>query len=299
MLKVGESRPGVKKGKEKDKDTQNGDANGHTEHGEPQRHPLIAPWFYDAMEVAHTLRGIRWKFGQGVHIPKETRPLETSAFLHATFYSFIKNFLVLDLLESVLKLFPGVGQPLGGTMFYPQLTPVTRYAVSTIIHMITGTAILAGFGMVYDLITLFAVGVLDSSPLSWPPVMDDPWHSESMHEFWAKNWHQLLRQTFLVFGGYPGKWLAGNIGMLFGTFIASGLFHECAMYSMGRGFDHSATIFFGMQGPVLLLERLWRRITGKRVGGLPGRLWVYFMLFVCAQPMGMSSALYTGHSLTT
>ncbi|KAH9480642.1 hypothetical protein JR316_0007242 [Psilocybe cubensis] len=281
MLKVGESRPGVKKGKAKD--TLNGTVNGYAI--ESAGHPYVATWFYDAMEVAHTLRGLQWKFGQGVHIPKHTRPLERSAFLKATLDSFIKNFLVLDFLESLLKLFPGVGEPLGGSMFYPELAPVARYTVSTIIHLLTGSALLSGFGMVYDLITLIAVGLMDGSPLSWPPVMENPWISESMHEFWAKRWHQLLRQTFLVFGGYPGKWLAGNVGMLFGAFIASGLFHECAMYSMGRGFDHFPTLFFAMQGPILIIERLWRRFTGKKVGGWPGRLWVYFDMFILAQPM--------------
>ncbi|PPQ69106.1 hypothetical protein CVT25_004603 [Psilocybe cyanescens] len=283
MLKIGESRPGVKKGKAKD--VPNGNGNGYVESDEPARHPFIATWFYDAIEVAHTLRGLKWKFGQGAHVPKHTRPLEPSAFLQATLVSFVKNYLTVDFLEALLKLFPGVGEPLGGSMFYPELSPISRYVVSTIIHMLTGSAILAGFGMVYDLITLFAVGVMDSSPLSWPPVMEDPWTAESMHEFWAKRWHQLLRQTFLVFGGYPGKWLAGNFGMLFGTFIASGLFHECAMYSMGRGFDHSATLFFAIQGPILIIERLWRRFTGRRVGGWPGRLWVYFDMFILAQPM--------------
>ncbi|KAF9565753.1 hypothetical protein CPC08DRAFT_704454 [Agrocybe pediades] len=287
MLKVGESSPGVKKGKEKSKDAQ---PNGHAEpnhHNDShtQQHPLIAPWFQDAIEVAHTLRGLDWKFSRGVHVPKEWRPLDPPSFLHATLISFIKNFLLLDFLEAILKLFPGVGQPLGGSIFYQELTPVPRYLVSTFIHILTGTSILAGFGMVYDLITLFAVGVLHTSPRSWPPVMEDPWHSESMHQFWAKNWHQMLRQTFLVFGGYPGKWLAGNIGMLFGTFLASGLFHECAMYSMNRGLDSAAVIFFAAQGPVLILERLWRRFTGKRVSGWPGTLWVYFNMFICAQPM--------------
>jgi len=286
MLKVGESSPGVKKGKEKLKD---GNANGYVEEDNPStQHPLIAPWFHDAIEVAHTLRGIDWKFGRGVHIPKEWRPSHPPEFLRATVISFIKNFLILDFLESLVKMFPGVGQPLGGSMFYPELTPVSRYLVSTCIHILTGLSILTGFGMVYDLITLFAVGVLKSSPRSWPPVMEDPWHSDSMHQFWAKNWHQMLRQTFLVYGGYPGKWLAGNIGMLFGAFIASGLFHECAMYSMNRGFDSAALVFFASQGPILILERLWRRFTGRRVSGWPGRLWVYFIMFVCAQPMSKS-----------
>jgi hypothetical protein len=285
MLKVGESRPGVKKGKSKS--FPNGIANGFAEDEGTSRNPYVATWFYDAMEVVHTMRGLKWKFGQGIPIPQQTRPLERSTFLDATLLSFIKNFLLLDFLESCLKLFPGVGTPLGGTMFYPDLSPTARYTVSTIIHIFTGSAILAGFGMVYDLTTLFAVGVMDSSPLSWPPVMGRPWSSDSMHKFWSKEWHQLLRQTFLVFGGYPGKWLAGDIGLLLGTFLASGLFHECAMYSMGRGFDHSATLFFAAQGPVLVLERLWKKVIGRTVQGTAGRLWVYFIMFIAAQPMSM------------
>jgi len=170
-------------------------------------------------------------------------------------------------------------------MFYPTLAPFARYTVSTVIHMITGTLLISGFNLTYDLVTLFAVVCLDSSPLSWPPIMGNPWHSESMHTFWAKEWHQLLRQTFLVFGGYPGKWLAGDYGMVFGVFLASGLFHTCAMYSPHQGFDHSTMVFFASQGFLLVFERLWRRFTGRRVGGWIGRLWVYFVLFAGGQPM--------------
>ncbi|KAF8073735.1 hypothetical protein FPV67DRAFT_763048 [Lyophyllum atratum] len=277
MLKVGEMRLGETKGKE----TANGQAG-----AAPQRGLAFIPTgLYDAVELMHTLRGLQWKFGQGAHVPKHTRPLERQAFLRATLLSFAQNFILLDLLESSLKLFPGVGTPMGGTMFYQNLQPFWRYIVATLIHMLTGSALLAGFGMVYDLITFIAVGCLDSSPTSWPPVMDDPWSADSMHTLWSKHWHQLLRQTFLVLGGYPGKWLAGDLGMLFGAFIASGLFHECAMYSMGRGFNHTVSLFFTMQGPILILERFWRKFTGRRVGGWPGRLWVYFILFIAAQPM--------------
>ncbi|KAF8895339.1 hypothetical protein BD779DRAFT_719761 [Infundibulicybe gibba] len=273
MLKVGENRPGEMKGK--------GVADGTVE---PQS-SVIPAWLYDTVELAHTMRGLNWKFGRGVHVPRDPRPQQRTPFLRATLSGFVQNYLLLDFLESAIKFFPGVGTPEGGTIFYPSLTPISRYAVSTLIHMMTGTALLAGFHMVYDLLTLFAVGVLHSSPSSWPPVTDDPWSADSMHAFWSKHWHQLLRQTFLVLGGYPGKWIAGDLGMLFGAFAASGLFHECAMYSMGRGFDHTVTIFFTLQGPILILERFWRRFTKRRVCGLYGRLWVYFILFLTAQPL--------------
>ncbi|KAG6377070.1 hypothetical protein JVT61DRAFT_1120 [Boletus reticuloceps] len=58
------------------------------------------------------------------------------------------------------------------------------------------------------------------SPETWPPLMDNPWISDSLPVFWAKRWH-------------IGKWLAGDIGMLFGTFFASGMYHECSAYILG------------------------------------------------------------------
>ncbi|KAJ7043077.1 hypothetical protein C8F04DRAFT_29225 [Mycena alexandri] len=291
MLKVGERQPGQMKGKEAVKGeaaaAQLTNGNGHAASPEPTEPParLIPTWLYDAFELIHTMRGVRWKFTQGTYVPAPTRPLARPAFLRATLRSFVTNFLLLDLLESLVKLFPGVGTPTGGSIFYAGLPPVPRYVVSTLIHMLTGSALLAGFGMVYDLITLLAVVVFDSAPAGWPPITDAPWHAESMHQLWAHSWHQLLRNTFLVFGGYPGRWIAGDVGMLLGTFVASGLYHEFSIYTMGRGLDHTVTLFFAAQGPILIGERLWRRITGRRVGGRIGRMWVYFVMFIAAQPM--------------
>lgn len=325
MLKTGESSPGVVKGKYKlkqDSDkadvTPNGDHPVQETTYEPQAHSsYIAPWLSDAFELLHTNRGLAFKFGQTTYVPPFTRPLDSRhAFLTATLRSFVINYLTLDFCESVIKSFPGgIGTPLGGSIFYPDLSPVPRYLVSTFLHILTGTALLGGFGMVYDLSTLFAVGVIGTSPTSWPPVVEGPWVAESMHELWARRWHQLLRQTFIVLGGYPGKWVfevlasivlasltfispsikrskqsvvarLGSLGMLFGTFVASGLFHECTAYAMNRGFRLTSVLFFASQGPVLIGERMWRKFTGRRVGGKLGRLWVYFFMFVLAQPMG-------------
>ena len=128
MLKVGETRPGIMK--DESKSNGKATANGPQPVPEPRsRHPYIATWLYDAIELAHTMRGLEWKFGQTVYIPKQTRPLERNAFLHATLVSFVQNFLLLDFLETILKLFPGVGTPMGGTIFYPTLAPSVRYTI--------------------------------------------------------------------------------------------------------------------------------------------------------------------------
>jgi len=282
ILKIGEIQPGQMEASP-------------TSEPENQKYQMrfIPPWLYDALEVTLSPRGIGWEFGRGVHIPIQTRPLERPLFLRATLLSSLLHFLLLDFIESLLKFFPGVGTPQGGSIFYPHLPPLQRYTVSTIIHLLTGTALISGFTMVYDLFTLFAVTLLDSPPAAWPPVMDNPWSSDSLHVFWAKRWHQFLRRILMVCGGYLGKWLLGSFGMIQGIFLASGLYHECAMYTMGRGWDNRVVVFFVIQAPLLACEKLWSKSTGRKVGGLFGRLWVYFVIFVLAQPMSTILFLLT------
>jgi hypothetical protein len=246
---------------------------------------VFPPWLQDALDLMFSLRGLGWDFGEGVYMPPDTRPQQRKPFLRATLGSFLTAFLVLDIVESAIKGVPGVGDPLGGSIFFPSLPLHTRYLVSTVIHFLTGVALVAGFSMVYDLITLFAVAVLGHSPSAWPPVMDNPWASQSLHEFWAKRWHQLFRQTFLVFGGIPGRKIGGNVGLVLGTFLASGLFHECTILAMGREWDSRVPLFFLVQGGSVIGERVWKKVTGRRVDGLLGRLWVYFDIMILGQPL--------------
>jgi len=203
---------------------------------------------------------------------------------------FLKYFLLLDLLDSCMKLIPGVGSPLGGSIFFP-LPPIQRYVVSTTIHIMTGTMLLAGFETAYALATLVGVGLLHQSPLLWPPFLDHPFSSDSLTVFWAKRWHQLLRRMFVVFGGKPGYWLGsrvskevGKVGMVIGAFTASGLYHEVTTYSMGRGFDRNITLFFVGQAAATLGERVWYKVTGRKVQGWTGLIWVYFCIMILGQP---------------
>lgn len=283
MLKSNEVRPGVARHSNSAKT--NGDA--CAKPSPPHPFSTMPAWLYDALEVTLSCRGLDWKFGVGVHVPREQRSLEPTSFLSATLISFVKNYLIFDILESFIKLVPEVGTPQGGTIFKAELPSLHRYVLSTAIHVATGSCILAGFKLIYDLVTIISVLLLGSSPSSWPPVTDHPWHSDSLHSFWSKRWHQVLRETFFVLGGFPGKFIAGNLGMLFGTFIGSGLYHEFAAYTLGRGFDTLVPLFFALQAPLLLCEKGWCRYTGHRVGGLYGRLWVYFCMIILGQPLCM------------
>ncbi|KAH0832040.1 hypothetical protein J3R83DRAFT_12947 [Lanmaoa asiatica] len=294
MLKTGETKPGVLSKSppilhcsngSPDGDASSVDCKDISRYTAPPRNTSLPPWLYDSFEVAFAIRGLGWRFGADLHVPRDLRPSERSAFLCATAVSTLKHFLIFDTLESLIKLVPEVGSPHGGTIFRPNLPILQQYLVSTAIHLATGTCLIAGFEMVNGCITLVALTAFSSAPEMWPPLMDNPWISDSLHIFWAKRWHQVLRQTFFVYGGFSGQWLAGSIGMLFGTFFASGMFHESSAYLLGKGFSWLVVLFFTLQAPLLLLEKLWRLTTRKKVGGIYGRLWVYFCVFVVAQPL--------------
>ncbi|KIM29930.1 hypothetical protein M408DRAFT_328389 [Serendipita vermifera MAFF 305830] len=273
----------------------------------------------DAIEVLGSVRGIGWSWGKGLYIAPETRPLDRAGFVTATLKLFIFSFLALDFLESAIKLLPPFRKPSGGTIFYMTEMPsfladdtilsplikshpvasglIAKYFMSTVISFAIGLAIIAGFEMCYALLTLICVGLLGHNPESWPPIFDHPWRATSLADFWGRRWHQTLRLTFFIFGGYPAQFIietllrpvlgkeravkVGRIGLVLGTFTASGLFHGLSIYGMGEGgVDHTATLYFASQGVLLLAERVWRIVTGKRVQGVLGRIWTYAAVLI-------------------
>ncbi|KAI0637125.1 hypothetical protein C8Q77DRAFT_548612 [Trametes polyzona] len=232
----------------------------------------LLPCIYDALEVGLLVRGIGWQFADGAHVPRARRPAERNAYLKQTALLVLRNFLFADLCDSSIELLPGITKD-GGTIFLPSLSPVPRYLLSTAIQFMVGMFIILSIEMHYDVASLVGVGLFHHSPALWPPSHDEPWRMSSLHEFWSKRWHQALRSIFLTMGGYPGKWIAGDVGMLFGTFLASGLFHELGFHLGGAPFDIKVLIFFVAQAVGILAEKTYRTITGRRVGGWMGTLW--------------------------
>jgi len=256
MLKVGETIPGALENQEIT------DSPGRS----------IPKWLVDIVELVHEQRGIGWQFGVDTYTPPETRPLDRPTFLKISSYHLLTNFLMVDTLDTIIKQVPGVGTQEGGSIFFPHLPPLQRYTVSTIIHFLTGCRFLAQFALAFYATSVVAIGLFNAEPRDWPPIQEQPGKSQSMHELWGKRWHQMLRQLFMVYGGYPGYWIGGNLGMALGTFLGSGLYHELAMYALGRGWEWHSFIFFAMQGPILMFERVWRRVTGRRIGGRLGQV---------------------------
>lgn len=228
---------------------------------------------FDALEVGLTMRGVGWDFGNYTPIPPSNRPSERRAFIRATVKNVIRNQLLIDLIDTVTKCIPGVTAT-GGTIFLQDLPPLERYLLSTAIHVGHGLLIFAGVALTYDVGSLAGVFLLNQSPAAWPPIHGGLFSARSVHDFWAKSWHQSFRYTFLTLGGFFGNWLSpGGLGMVLGCFLASGLFHEFGLVVAGKELDPSVLAFFLLQAVGILSEKAFRRLTGKKVGGLLGFVW--------------------------
>lgn len=227
---------------------------------------------FDALEVGLTMRGVGWDFGKYTPIPRTTRPSEREAFIRATVKNILRNLLLIDLIDTVTKCIPGVTAT-GGTIFLQELPPLERYLFSTAIHVGHGLLIFAGVALTYDVGSLIGVVLFNQSPAAWPPIHGKLFSARSVHDFWAKSWHQSFRYTFLTLGGFFGNWLSGGLGMVLGCFLASGLFHEFGLVVAGKELDPSVLAFFLLQAVGMLCEKAFKRLTGKKVGGPLGFVW--------------------------
>ena len=276
----------------------------------PVKRPVHSPsriqWLWDALELLCSMRGHGWDYGALVYVPPRTASYyHRRTFLLHSLRNTVVYFFLLDFLESLAKLVPGVGSPRGGSIFLasedlpyiPHVSEsVVRYSMSTLISLMSGTGVMAGFNAVYGLLSLIGVGILHQDPRIWPPPFHSPFLSTSLNEFWAKRWHQILRRPFLIYGGLPFAYIASllpfpkstrktvdQIATVLGAFLASGLYHEVGSLAMGRSWDSRVVWFFVMHGWLVIFERVWRRLSGRRVGGLAGTLWVYFWVIGVGQ----------------
>ncbi|KAF9511023.1 hypothetical protein BS47DRAFT_1331272 [Hydnum rufescens UP504] len=238
--------------------------------------------FLSGLEVLACARGIGWEFGSGtkVQIPPETRDTsDTSKFLRQTYQSFVIHFLYVDVLGVFISLVPGIGTPDGGSIFVFGQNTVERYLISALLQFTSSLFLINNLYVGYDLMTLIAVGLLGHHPTAWPPIIStNVTTSTSMHSFWARDWHQILRQTFLTLGGYPFGAVFGPSAIIWGAFLASGIMHVWCLYIVGRGTDWDSVIYFGVQPLALIAERAWYKLTKRRVGGFFGWIWTWLWI---------------------
>ncbi|KAJ7650405.1 membrane bound O-acyl transferase family-domain-containing protein [Roridomyces roridus] len=249
---------------------------------QPRRNTSQQPETYkrlalDAADLTFGLRGLGWNFAADAKVPAfTTRPLHP--------YIRLGFFDSWDFLQYFCQCFDweGLGSPNGGSIYDMSLTPPLRYLRSTTITFFNGLIIYGSIQIGHDLFALIAVLVLRvSSPADWPPIFDSPWLATSLTELWAARWHQIFRQEFVALGGWPLGLVAGRVGAVLGVFSVSGILHFVGLWGMGMA-DLRVYCFFLMMGVCVVLEGMWKKMTGRRVGGWPGRIWAWTQILFWA-----------------
>ncbi|KAF7790625.1 hypothetical protein EIP86_001581 [Pleurotus ostreatoroseus] len=246
--------------------------------------------FTDAVDLTTNLRGLGWDWARGTHVPHETRPTRSAlAFLLTTALCFVRDIFVCDALHHLAQsVSPSTfGSPSGGPILDPSLPLLKRYARSSKIVLLGGGTVYFALSMMFNLATLLS-GVLHPKtfdPYDWPPFAEAPWAASSLADFWARRWHQSFRRPFLALGGAAGRVLGGgtDAGMVLGAFALSGALHDWSAWGMARGTDYARLGgFFVLNGVGVVLERMWKRMTGYRVHGWGGWMWTMSCLLVTA-----------------
>ena len=235
---------------------------------------------FDALDLAVNFRGYGWNWSRGFSFPQDTRPKSRLAFTLHTFLSAIANFFVCGVFQQMILSFCGPDRDTIGLGFLDETNPFfARYSRAIIVGFLQYISGYCSLQAPYDLCATIGVLFFGQDPTQWPPAFDAPWRVTSVGEFWGSRWHQWFRHIFVFLGGYPFQSLLGRTGIVFGGFLVSGFMHSLLVIGSG-GTEHAWLVFlaFAMMIPVVLVERAFYQLTGKRVTGATGRIWTIVWL---------------------
>ncbi|KAH9815815.1 hypothetical protein DFH28DRAFT_248459 [Melampsora americana] len=132
-----------------------------------------------------------------------------------------------------------------------------------------------------------APGPFDST--LYPPIYPDLWGQSSIAQFWSKGWHAALRRDITFCVGAPIGRVFSPFGRSLSTFAAntcamlfSAFFHEYVVISSAPAPDPTyGTAKCWIHSAVAIgFEYMFTIVTGKRVGGVSGKIWTYSVVFL-------------------
>lgn len=237
----------------------------------------------DVLDLCANMRGYGWTWSNGLHIPADIRPSSRAIFCLCALLSALAHAYLSGIILVAIKVFlsESLTLQMGGTLFDANLQPWAQFLRSSIISTLVTIEIYCNMQAMYDVCTMIGVTIFQQDPAQWPPAFNAPWFATSLRDFWSRRWHQFFRQTFIVVGGRPLQVLFGHVGYIFGSFLASGLWHYIAVLRLNFAVDMWCMMFsFGMMAIGILLENIFSRFTGRKVCGWLGWLWTMTWLLI-------------------
>ena len=230
---------------------------------------------WNAFDLCYNLRGVGWNWSRGLYIAHPLFKTESRlTFVTLSFVRFCLYACALGALDLSVRAAAPEGFD-GWSIFDPSLPPLRRYLRSSIITAESGIAGWMVMETIYQFHAFAFTILFQQHPSQWPPLFDQPCCATSLARFWARCWHQIFREWFVAIGSGPLQPFLGPYAPI-GAFLLSGIFHEIGIRGMDRGGDIFRVVgYFFMNGVGVLLERLFKRLTGRRVGGVFGFLWMW------------------------
>ena len=238
--------------------------------------------FWNAWDLMFNMRGIGWNWSRGLVVPKPAFETDSRiAFVLLSAAQLALHALGFDAcLQIVRTLSPDTfGSLNGGSFFDHTLPPFLELSRSVFVSVLSLCIGYFSMQCGYQFLAIVCIVLFQQRPSQWPPFFDHPWLSTSLSEFWGRRWHQMLRDVVLNLGGQPFDCLFGRVGGLLGAFLVSGIIHVIDLRSFGRGGNPVVIIGFWVMNAVgVVLERVWTKTTGRRVGGVWGWMWTLWWI---------------------
>lgn len=231
----------------------------------------------DAFDLVTNFRGYGWDWSRGVYIPRETRPSNRSRFIFHTILSAATHTFAFGILNTAIGSFSSASFGTlsgGGSIFDESLPSCLRYLRSSVISIFAFLWNYTAIQILYDLFTIVGVLILGQELTRWPPSFDAPWRATSLTDFWGRRWHQWFRHIFLTLGGYPLSFILGRPGIVIGAFLTSAVHHHIQLTALNNDSEFwRMLIGFGMMGLGIIIEDIFKDVTGREVHGLSGWVW--------------------------
>ena len=239
---------------------------------------------WNALDLMVNTRGIGWNWPRGLVVPKPT--FETDSRIVFVLLSAARLALYALGFDTCIQVIRRVspttfGSLDGGSLFDHTLPPHLELSRAVFVSFLAVWMTYFAIQWTYQLFAIVFTIVFQQRPSQWPPLFDDPWLSTSLTELWGRRWHQMMRELLVTLGLRPFGYLFGRLGGLIGAFLVSGVFHDIELRAFGRGGNTLVVVGFWVMSSVgVVLERLWTRWTGRRVGGVWGWMWTFGWLAV-------------------
>ncbi|KAI5480327.1 hypothetical protein MNV49_001286 [Pseudohyphozyma bogoriensis] len=176
------------------------------------------------------------------------------------------------------------------------LTPFHQHVITeTLAYMAFALLAYSGILTSYTLVLLTHAVFFPSSfdPREYAPLFHLPFWPKSVTLYWSRQWHGLFRRPFRVIASGPtemvvrpifGRGVAKAMGVM-AVFALTAAGHEYAIYVATRSLPsppvrdtflsrYGATLFFLLMGLATITEQIFTYLTGRRVGGFLGLIWM-------------------------